>query len=333
MHLALIVDPLAKLKPAKDSSIAMLRAALARGHQITALDAGSLALVNGQVSAVARALTLLPRGAASWYSEDAAQRLPLRTFDAVVMRQDPPFDLEYLYSTHLLELAEQQGVAVFNRPRSLREHNEKLAAVRFAQFTPRTVVARDQAVLRAFIAEQQDVILKPLDGMGGSSIFRVHPGDPNLSVILETITRLGTETVMAQAYLPAIVDGDKRVLVVDGEPAPFALARIPAAGETRGNLAAGGRGVAQPLSERDREIASTVGAYARQAGLLLVGLDIIGDHLTEVNVTSPTCMVEIFDQTGFDVANVMVEAIERQIADPLRPGALAAVHQGDQPAG
>ena len=314
MHLALIVDPLAGLKPAKDSSIAILRAAAARGHRVTAIAAGSLALVDGQVSAMAQSLTLLPRGAATWCTADAPVRTALRTFDAVVMRQDPPFDLEYLYSTHLLELAEQQGCRIFNRPRALRDHNEKLAAARFAQFTPRTVVARDAAVLRAFIAEQQDVILKPLDGMGGSSIFRVRLGDPNISVIIETITRFGQETVMAQAYLPAIVAGDKRVLVVDGIPAPFALARIPAAGETRGNLAAGGRGVAQPLSARDQEIATTVGAYARDAGLLLVGLDIIGDHLTEVNVTSPTCMVEIYEQTGFDVATLMVEALERQCA-------------------
>ena len=320
MHLALIVDPLPDLKPAKDSSIALLRAAVARGHRVTAIDAGSLALVGDQVSGLCRALTLMPTGSASWYQAEAPERCALGQFDAVVMRQDPPFDLEYLYSTHLLELAEQQGVQIFNRPRALREHNEKLAAARFPQFTPATVVARQQDVLRDFLAEHGDIILKPLDGMGGSSIFRVRRDDPNLSVILETITRHGQETVMAQAYLPAIVAGDKRVLVVDGVPAPFALARIPAAGETRGNLAAGGRGVAQPLSARDQEIAQTVGAYARDHGLLLVGLDIIGDHLTEVNVTSPTCMVEIFEQTGFDVARQMVQAIEARTAPTGQPG-------------
>ncbi len=316
MKLALILDPLPGLKPAKDSSIAILRAAVARGHRVTAIDAGSLALIDGTVSGWCRDLTLLPSGSPSWYHAEAPERRPLGEFGAVVMRQDPPFDLEYLYSTHLLELAERQGVRVFNRPHALREHNEKLAAARFPQFTPPTVVARDEAVLRAFLAAHGDVILKPLDGMGGSSIFRVRTDDPNVSVILETITRHGAETVMAQAYLPAMVDGDKRVLVVDGVPAPFALARIPAAGETRGNLAAGGRGVAQPLTARDHEIALTVGAYARDHGLLLVGLDIIGEHLTEVNVTSPTCMVEIHAQTGFDVATRMVEALEAHAASP-----------------
>jgi glutathione synthase len=312
MHLALIVDPLDQLKPAKDSSIAIWRAAAARGHRISAIAAGTLALVDGRIRAQGCQLRMRPRGEPCWYEAGPLERVGLSSFDAVVMRQDPPFDLEYLYSTHLLEIAEGQGVPVYNRPRALRDHNEKLAATRFPHFTPATVVSRDADLLRDFLAIHRDVILKPLDGMGGSSIFRVRPDDPNLSVILETMTRNGSETVMAQAYLPAIVAGDKRVLVVDGEPAPFALARIPAAGETRGNLAAGGRGVAQPLTARDREIALAVGAYAREHGLLLVGLDIIGDHLTEINVTSPTCMVEIFDQTGHDVAERVIAAIERQ---------------------
>ena len=311
MHLALIVDPLDQLKPAKDSSIAIFRAAAARGHTVSAIAAGSLSLIDGRVSGLACELALLPRGATSWMTAGPTARVALDHFDVVMMRQDPPFDLEYLYSTHLLELAECDGARIFNRPRALRDHNEKLAAVRFAQVTPTTVVSRSAVVLREFLATHQDVILKPLDGMGGSSIFRVRQGDPNVSVIIETITRHGAETVMAQAYLPAIVDGDKRVLVVDGEPMPFALARIPASGETRGNLAAGGRGEARPLTARDREIAVAVGAYARAQGLLLVGLDVIGDHLTEVNVTSPTCMVEIFDQTGFDVADQVVLALER----------------------
>lgn len=315
LHVALIVDPIGQLKPAKDSSIAIARAAQARGHRVTALAAGSLALVDGQVSAVGQALHLLPRDSAgAWYEAGPATRCALTGFDAVLMRQDPPFDTEYLYSTHLLTLAEQQGVTVWNRPQALREHNEKLAAARFPQFTPPTVVARDARVLRDFLQVHGDIILKPLDGMGGASIFRVRTGDANLSVILETLTRHGQETIMGQAYLPAIAEGDKRVLLVDGEPADFALARIPAAGETRGNLAAGGRGEARPLTDRDREIATAVGAYARTQGLLLVGLDIIGTHLTEVNVTSPTCMVEILDQTGFDVAGRLVEAIERHAA-------------------
>lgn len=314
MHLALIVDPLERLKPAKDSSIAIWRAAQARGHRISAVEAGSLSLVDGQVQARACTLQLAPRGSTPWYGAGPVERVALAAFDLVLMRQDPPFDLEYLYSTHLLELAERAGVRVFNRPRALRDHNEKLAAARFARFTPATAVSRSEDVLREFLATHRDIILKPLDGMGGSRIFRVREGDPNLSVILETITRDGAETVMAQAYLPAIVDGDKRVLVVDGEPAPFVLARIPASGETRGNLAAGGRGEARPLGPREREIALSVGAYAREQGLVLVGLDIIGDHLTEVNVTSPTCMVEILDQTGYDVADQLVLALERHAA-------------------
>ena len=316
MHLALIVDPLEDLKPAKDSSIAMWRAAAARGHQVSAIAAGSLSLLEGVVHGNASILTMLPRGDTRWCEATASQRRPLSHFDAVVMRQDPPFDTEYLYSTHLLELAEQSGVAVFNRPRALRDHNEKLAAVRFPEFTPPTRVGRHADVFREFLAIHQDIILKPLDGMGGSSIFRVRQGDPNFSVILETLTRHGRETIMAQAYLPAIVDGDKRILVVDGEPAPFVLARIPAPGETRGNLAAGGHGEARPLTARDAEIARTVGAYARTQGLLLVGLDVIGEHLTEINVTSPTCMVEILDQTGFDVAERVIQAIERHCAAP-----------------
>jgi glutathione synthase len=314
MHLALIVDPLEKLKPAKDSSIAIWRAAQARGHRISAIEAGSLSLIDGRVHARACVIDVHPRGHLPWFSAAPVERVALASFDLVLMRQDPPFDLEYLYSTHLLELAELAGVRVFNRPRALRDHNEKLAAVRFARFTPATVVSRSEDVLREFLATHQDIILKPLDGMGGSRIFRVRTADPNLSVILETITRDGAETVMAQAYLPAIVEGDKRVLVVDGDPAPFVLARIPASGETRGNLAAGGRGVARPLGAREREIATAVGAYARDQGLVLVGLDIIGDHLTEVNVTSPTCMVEIFDQTGHDVAHQLVLALERHAA-------------------
>jgi glutathione synthase len=311
MHLALIVDPLEKLKPAKDSSIAIWRAAAARGHPVSAIEAGSLSLIDGRVSGLACPLQIAPRGAGRWMEAGPTARITLDRFDVVMMRQDPPFDVEYLYSTHLLELAERGGACVFNRPRALRDHNEKLAAVRFPEFTPTTVVSRSATVLREFIATHQDVILKPLDGMGGSSIFRVRLDDPNLSVIIETITRHGAETVMAQAYLPAIIDGDKRVLVVDGEPMPFALARIPASGETRGNLAAGGRGEARPLTARDREIALAVGAYAKTQGLLLVGLDVIGDHLTEINVTSPTCMVEILEQTGFDVADQVVLALER----------------------
>jgi glutathione synthase len=218
--------------------------------------------------------------------------------------------MEYVYSTYLLELAEAHGAKVWNRPGSLRDFNEKLAIARFPQFTAPTVVTRKEDVIRAFLAEHGDIVLKPLDGMGGSSVFRIRADDPNIGVIIETLTAYGSRMAMAQRYLPAIVHGDKRILVIDGVPAPYALARIPKAGETRGNLAAGGRGVAQPLSARDREIAETLGPALKAAGLLIVGLDVIGDHLTEVNVTSPTCMREILDQAGFSVPAMVLDAIE-----------------------
>jgi glutathione synthase len=323
MHFALIIDPLESLKPSKDSSIAIMRAAAERGHTLSTIAAGSLLLREECVFGRAQQLHMASRSSSQWCTPQDEHLVALRDFDAVLMRQDPPFDLEYLYSTHLLELAENQGALVFNSPSALRDHNEKLAATRFSQYTPATLVGRDARYFREFLAEHRDVIVKPLDGMGGSSIFRIREGDPNTSVIIETITQQGTQTVMAQAYLPEIVDGDKRVLVVDGEPAPYSLARIPAAGETRGNLAAGGRGEARPLTDRDREIALEVGAYARTQGLLLVGLDIIGAHLTEVNVTSPTCMVEIRDQTGFDVAEQLVVALEKKVREKRTEGTVS----------
>ena len=227
------------------------------------------------------------------------------------MRKDPPFDMEYVYSTYLLELAEQQGARIVNRPRAVRDHNEKMAIARFARFTAPTLVTRREDLIRAFLAEHGDVILKPLHGMGGTSIFRVREGDPNVNVIMETLTANGQQTIMIQRYIPEIRDGDKRVLLIAGKPVPFALARIPKPGETRGNLAAGGTGVARPLSPRDREIAETLAPVLHAEGLLLVGLDVIGDYLTEVNVTSPTCFQEIMQQTGFNVAGMMVDALER----------------------
>jgi glutathione synthase len=250
----------------------------------------------------------------AWYVLGAKTRLCLRDVDAVIMRKDPPFDTEYLYTTHLLSLAEQQGARVFNKPSMLREFNEKLAIAKFPQFTVPTLVSRRMDEIKSFIAEHGDVILKPLDGMGGSSIFRVHPEEMNLNVILEVMTQLSTRTIMAQRYIPAISAGDKRILLIDGVPVPYALARIPADGETRGNLAAGGRGVAQPLTERDKEIANTLGPVLRDLGLFLVGLDVIGDYLTEINVTSPTGFVEISKQTDSNVASIFVDALERQCA-------------------
>jgi glutathione synthase len=245
-----------------------------------------------------------------WYRETGRETTSLKRFDAVIMRKDPPFDFEYLTATWLLERAEANGVKVFNRPRALREHSEKLAITEFDQFTPPTLVARDMNQLQRFIDEQRDIILKPLDGMGGSQVFRIHRNDPNRNVIVETLTHEGRRTVMAQHYLPAISRGDKRILLIAGKPVPYTLARIPKAGETRGNLAAGGTGVAQDLSPRDREIAETLGPILFKRGLMLVGLDVIGDHLTEINVTSPTCMVEIRQQTGFDASGAFITAVE-----------------------
>jgi len=312
MDIAFIVDPLESLNPDKDSSIEMMRAAARRGHALFAIESGELQLRTNQVWGKALPLTLTE--GPSWYRCGTPVQRALQDFSAVMMRKDPPFDMEYVFATYLLELAEQQGARVFNRPQALRDFNEKLSTARFPELTPPLLVSRQQQTLREFIREQGDVILKPLDGMGGSEIFRVHAQDPNLGVILETMTRHNQRTIMAQRYLPAIAQGDKRVLVVDGKPMPYCLARMPAPGETRGNLAAGGSGHAQPLSERDRVIAETVAPILKQAGLLLVGLDIIGDYLTEINVTSPTCMREIRDQTGWDTAEAVIEALERTIS-------------------
>ncbi|NLR76452.1 glutathione synthase [Leeia aquatica] len=314
MRIALVLDPLAKLKPWKDSSVAMMRAARRRGHTCIALLPESLRAHSegGQVTVWAEGHVLQVHDEdAHWYDAGARECWPLHAFDAVIQRKDPPFDAEYLYATHLLEMAVRSGARVFNHPRALRDYNEKLAILRFADWTTPTCVSRESARLREFVREHGDVILKPLDGMGGSSIFRVSLQDPNLSVILETITRHDQETVMAQRYIPEIVHGDKRILLINGEPLPYALARIPMAGETRGNLAAGGRGVAQALTERDRQIAEAVGPQLRADGLLLVGLDVIGDYLTEVNVTSPTCMVEIAAQTDCQPAELFLDALEQ----------------------
>ncbi|HWA14602.1 MAG TPA: glutathione synthase [Burkholderiales bacterium] len=310
MKIAFLLDPLEDIKPYKDSSYAMMREAVARGHRLAELQQGDLAWRDGSVLGYARDLELTG-DEKDWYRVGERKPVPLEQFDAVMMRKDPPFDMEYVYSTYLLELAQRQGARVINNPRAIRDHNEKLAIARFPQFTVPSLVSRDQRLIRDFLAEHGDVIIKPLDGMGGASIFRLHRGDHNISVVLETLTHHGSRTVMAQRYIPEIVKGDKRVLVIDGKPVPYALARIPKQGETRGNLAAGGTGVAQPLSARDREIAEALGPELKASGLLLVGLDVIGDWLTEVNVTSPTCMREIADQTGFNVAALMIDALER----------------------
>jgi glutathione synthase len=251
--------------------------------------------------------------APQWFAEQDTPTLALADVDAVVMRKDPPFDSEYFYATHLLGQAEREGARVFNRPAALRDHPEKLAILEFPQFITPTLVTRDAAAVRAFHAEHRDIILKPLDGMGGMGIFRVGDDGLNLGSIVETLNRDGTTTIMVQRYLSEIVQGDKRILVIGGEPVPFSLARIPQGSEIRGNLAAGGKGVAQPLSARDREIAAHIGPVLAARGLLLIGLDVIGECLTEINVTSPTCFREIADQTGFDVAKTFVDALEREL--------------------
>ena len=249
-----------------------------------------------------------------WYSLEEPVVMPLTDFDVVLMRKDPPFDMEYVFSTYLLELAEAQGAHILNRPAAIRDYNEKLSIAKFPQFMAPTLVTRDRARIRAFLAEQGDIVVKPLDAMGGASVFRLIESDPNLNVILETMTEWDTRTIMAQRFIPQIAQGDKRILIIDGEAVPYALARIPKAGETRGNLAAGGKGVAQPLSARDKEIAATLGPVLKAAGLFLVGLDVIGDYLTEINVTSPTGMQEISAQTKFDVAAMFIDALERKCA-------------------
>ncbi len=313
MQLAFILDPLDSIKSYKDSSYAMMEEAARRGHALFAIHQEGLLSRDGRACATAWPVELTTDKQA-WYRLGEASERPLSDFDAVLMRKDPPFDMEYVYSTYLLELAQRQGARVINRPAALRDYNEKFSITSFTQFTVPSLVTRLETQLRAFLAEQRDIVLKPLDGMGGASVFRVREGDPNVGVIIETLTHYGRRTIMAQRYIPEIVHGDKRILLIDGKPAPYALARIPRPGETRGNLAAGGRGVAQPLTERDREIAETVGAALREDGLLLVGLDVIGDHLTEINVTSPTGMREIHDQTGFSVAAMMIDAVERAVA-------------------
>ncbi|MGA7478111.1 MAG: glutathione synthase [Azonexus sp.] len=319
LKLGFVVDPLTELKAGKDSSVAMMRAAQARGHQVFAIDCATLGWRRpetwnvGGVYATATTLQLRPDDD-DWYRAGVRQWQSLTDFDAVIMRKDPPFDFEYLTATWLLERAEASGVRVFNRPRALRDHSEKVAICEFPQFTPATLITRDAAQLQQFIDEHPDTILKPLDGMGGSQIFRVRHDDPNRNVIIETLTREGRRTIMAQRFVPEIAAGDKRILLIAGQPVPYCLARIPKAGETRGNLAAGGSGVAQELSPRDREIAETLGPILFARGLLLVGIDVIGDHLTEINVTSPTCMVEIRQQTGFDSAATFIAAIERECA-------------------
>ena len=314
MNILFVADPLESFKIYKDTTFSMMREAQKRGHRVSACEPRHIVWQRGgSVSAQVRDIELTG-DAESWFKLVADGAPALKEFDAVVMRKDPPFDSEYFYATHLLEQAEREGARVFNRPRALRDHPEKLAILEFPQYIGPTLVTRDADAIRAFHAEHRDIILKPLDGMGGMGIFRVREDGLNLGGIIETLNKDGAETVMVQRFLPAIAQGDKRVLVIGGQPVPYCLARIPQGGEVRGNLAAGGKGVAQPISARDREIAEALGPILASRGLLLVGLDIIGDSLTEINVTSPTCFQEITDQTGFDVPAMFINALEAALA-------------------
>lgn len=290
----------------------MMMEAQRRGWEIHYMEMNDLSLEQGKAVARTRVVTLQenPNG---WFEFQSEQEIALSDLDAVLMRKDPPFDTEYIYATYILERAENEGALIVNKPQSLRDCNEKLFTAWFPELTPTTLVTRRADKLKAFHQEHGDVILKPLDGMGGSSIFRVMKGDPNVSVIIETLTAMGENYCMAQTFVPDISNGDKRILVVDGEPMPYCLARIPAKGETRGNLAAGGRGEARPISETDRKIAETVAPVLKEKGLIFVGLDVIGDKLTEINVTSPTCIREIEAAFDISITGKLMDAIERRV--------------------
>jgi len=313
MKLAIILDPLDGIKTYKDTTYAMMVEAASRGHELHTLMQDGVMWKRGRVIGVSCRLELTGQKE-RWYHIDLPRENLLSDFDAVLMRKDPPFDMEYVTATWLLEVAGREGARVFNDPRALRDHSEKLAIAEFQRFTAPTLVTRMEKQIHDFIDEHADVVVKPLDGMGGSQVFRVTGADPNRNVIVETLTWNGTRTIMAQRYIPQIRDGDKRILVIAGEPVPYSLARIPKPGESRGNLAAGGTGVARPLSARDQEIAGALGPELARRGLLLVGLDVIGDYLTEINVTSPTCFQEIREQTGCNVAGRFIDVLEQACA-------------------
>ena len=313
MDILFVADPLEDFKTYKDTTFSMMREAQRRGHRIVACEPRHITWRSGElVHAMVREIALtgeLDR----WFSETATGARALKDFGAVIMRKDPPFDSEYFYATHLLEQAEREGARVFNKPSALRDHPEKLAIMEFPSWVSPTLVTRDEAEVKRFHAQHGEIILKPLDGMGGMGIFRVGPDGLNLGSIVETLNQQGSVTLMVQRFVPEIAQGDKRVLVIGGVPVPYSLARIPQGSEIRGNLAAGGKGVAQKLSARDEQIARALGAVLAPRGLLLIGLDVIGDWLTEINVTSPTCFQEIAQQTGFDVPAMFIDALEAEI--------------------
>jgi glutathione synthase len=312
IRLGVVMDPVSAIQYKKDTTLAMLWAAQDRGWQLSYMTQGDLFLDSGEPKAVTRDLQV-HRDPAHWYDLGAPRQELLADLDVILMRKDPPFDNEYIYSTYILEAAESLGVLVVNKPQSLRDCNEKMFATQFPQCCPPLLVSRDMQLLKDFHRLHHDVVFKPLDGMGGSLIFRVRADDPNVNVILEALTAQGAQTIMAQRYLPAIADGDKRILLIDGEPVPYCLARVPMAGESRGNLAAGGTGRPQPLTERDRWIAAQVGPEVRRRGLLFVGLDVIGEYLTEINVTSPTCVREIDAAYDTDIAGRLMDCIDERL--------------------
>lgn len=310
IKLGIVMDPISDITIKKDTSFAMLLQAQQRGYEIHYMEMADLYLFQGEARASTKLLSV-KEDPANWYQFGNSQDISLSELDVILMRKDPPFDTEFIYATYILERAEDTGVLIVNKPQSLRDANEKLFTSWFSHLTPKTLVSRDSNRLKAFYQQEQDIILKPLDGMGGASIFRLQPGDPNVSVILETLTEHGSRYAMAQRYIPAIKDGDKRILMINGTPVPYCLARIPASGETRGNLAAGGRGEARPLSDSDKAIAAEVGPVLKQKGLIFVGLDVIGDKLTEINVTSPTCVREIEATFPVSITGMLFDAIEQ----------------------
>lgn len=313
LKIGIVMDPINRIKISKDTSFAMLLEAQKRGHELHYMEVGDLYLRDGQSRARTRQLRV-QRDEREWYNFSHNQDTPLASLDVILMRKDPPFDSEYIYATYLLEMAENQGVYVVNRPQSLRDANEKVFTAWFPECCPPTLVSRNPSLFRDFLKEQGEIILKPLDGMGGASIFRVAEKDPNLSVILETMTSHGSRFAMAQRYLPEIRQGDKRILVINGQAVPYALARIPAEGESRGNLAAGGRGEGRELTARDQWIVDQVGPTLRERGLIFVGLDVIGDYLTEINVTSPTGVQELDRQFGLNIASLLIDHLEATIS-------------------
>ena len=308
ISVGVVMDPIGTIKPAKDTTLAMLLAAQARGWRLAYMELADLYLVGGEARARRRALTVRD-DLKDWYSVGAEEDGPLAELDLILMRKDPPFDMEYVSSTYILERAEAAGVMVVNRPQALRDANEKAFTAWFPQCCPPTLITRDMGRIRGFLAEQGKIVVKPLDGMGGAQVFVLSPGDPNTSVVLETLTQYGSRLTVAQKYLPEIKDGDKRILLIDGQPVPYALARVPAPGESRGNLAAGGKGVGVALTERDRWICAQVAPTLKQKGLLFVGLDVIGDWLTEINVTSPTCARELDKLYKLDITGQLMDAL------------------------